>query len=587
MSDRLKILAIVLIAAAVYLVGNSRVQLVDRDEPRYAQCSRQMLQSGDWVVPRLYDKIRAAKPPGIYWCQAAAMTLFGDNSFAARVPSSLAAVLTAILLSVVVWRAAGARHAVWAVFVFSTSALTIVAAKVCLTDSVLLLWETTGLACIYLLWRGRGGWPAVVGLAVSIAFGGLVKGPFILGVLVGTLVMLGILRGFDWWRDRRLGRPTGGSLGFDPAGAEPWQTPLKAGPIETGTAVLAHPSPSGLQLRPSAALAAVRCLVGLLLVIAIVAPWIILVHHREPSFLMASTKDAMEHLESGSEGHVGPPGYHLALIWITFMPWCLILPLTIGLAIRNRSVPEIRFALAAVLGTWVFVEVLQTKLPHYMLACFPALAFLTADAIIRCLRGEIRDLESRAFRIGVAIWGIAIAGILTAPWWILAFKFRDFPWVALICLSIFGAAFGLVVYSLFATQRTVAALVSLGIGSWIGATLFFGLYLPNANPLRASIRVAQVLKQHDIVYPHQVLMLDYKEPSLAFYQGGTIREAKHSLALLDQHFDSAPPWMVMTNDIWNQTTPDVRARLDVVASFPALNYSDSLRRMEVMVVRKK
>jgi len=72
-SIRLKTILIILAAFAVYLAGNGRVSLWDRDEPRYAQTSRQMLQSGDWVVPHLLDKVRTAKPAFIYWCQALAM----------------------------------------------------------------------------------------------------------------------------------------------------------------------------------------------------------------------------------------------------------------------------------------------------------------------------------------------------------------------------------------------------------------------------------------------------------------------------------------------------------------------------------
>src|ERR1043165_3553701 len=85
---RLKLVLIIAAALGVYLAGNGRVSLWDRDEPRYAQTSRQMLQSGDWVVPRLLDKVRTAKPVFIYWCQASAMKLFGDQGntgvFAAR-----------------------------------------------------------------------------------------------------------------------------------------------------------------------------------------------------------------------------------------------------------------------------------------------------------------------------------------------------------------------------------------------------------------------------------------------------------------------------------------------------------------------
>src|ERR1700753_3644925 len=93
-------------AAAVYLAGNGRVQLWDRDEPRYAQCSRQMLQSGDWVVPRLYDKLRFQKPPLIYWCQASAMKFLGSEgdagAFSARLPSAVAVLATLILLAITV-----------------------------------------------------------------------------------------------------------------------------------------------------------------------------------------------------------------------------------------------------------------------------------------------------------------------------------------------------------------------------------------------------------------------------------------------------------------------------------------------------
>src|SRR5437870_12770010 len=97
----LKLWVLIVAAACVYLIGNDRVPLWDRDEPRNAQAARRMLESGDWVVPRFLDKVRIAKPPFTYWCQAIAMSVFGGNAFAARLPSVAAMMLTLIVLAVV------------------------------------------------------------------------------------------------------------------------------------------------------------------------------------------------------------------------------------------------------------------------------------------------------------------------------------------------------------------------------------------------------------------------------------------------------------------------------------------------------
>src|SRR5215212_6256499 len=75
------LIIVIIAAAALYLIGNDRVGLWDRDEPRYAQTSKQMVQSdpSDWVVPRLLDQVRTAKPVFIYWCQAGSMWLLSST----------------------------------------------------------------------------------------------------------------------------------------------------------------------------------------------------------------------------------------------------------------------------------------------------------------------------------------------------------------------------------------------------------------------------------------------------------------------------------------------------------------------------
>src|SRR4051794_7385274 len=99
MPHAVRLSLLILAALAVYLLGNERVPLWDRDEPRNAQAARQMLTSGDWVVPRFLDQVRTAKPPLTAWLQASAMAVLGQNTFAARLPSAVAMTLTLIVLA--------------------------------------------------------------------------------------------------------------------------------------------------------------------------------------------------------------------------------------------------------------------------------------------------------------------------------------------------------------------------------------------------------------------------------------------------------------------------------------------------------
>ena len=69
-------------------IGNHSLPLIDRDEPRFAEASREMLQNGDWILPRFNNQPRYDKPPLIYWMQAASYRALGQNTFAARLPSA-------------------------------------------------------------------------------------------------------------------------------------------------------------------------------------------------------------------------------------------------------------------------------------------------------------------------------------------------------------------------------------------------------------------------------------------------------------------------------------------------------------------
>ena len=79
-----------------HVAGTWSLPLIDRDEPRFAEASREMIERGDYVVPYFNNQVRLDKPPLTYWAQTASYQIFGENDFAARFPSAVAAALVAL-----------------------------------------------------------------------------------------------------------------------------------------------------------------------------------------------------------------------------------------------------------------------------------------------------------------------------------------------------------------------------------------------------------------------------------------------------------------------------------------------------------
>ena len=88
------------------------------------------------------------KPPLIYWLQVATMKVAGDTGEAARFPSTIATLLTALILGVVVRRFVGDRRALWSVFIFCTAGLVVASAKFCITDATMMFFVVIGQACL-------------------------------------------------------------------------------------------------------------------------------------------------------------------------------------------------------------------------------------------------------------------------------------------------------------------------------------------------------------------------------------------------------------------------------------------------------
>jgi 4-amino-4-deoxy-L-arabinose transferase-like glycosyltransferase len=320
-----------------------------------------------------------------------------------------------------------------------------------------------------------------------------------------------------------------------------------------------------------------------------------------------------ERASTAQEGHQGPFGYYIVSVWPTFLPWSLLLPAALVLGWQRRGEMHARFALAAVLGPWLMLEEVRTKLPHYLLPAFIPLAFLVADFIVRCLREDLPALRERGFRGGVIAWAIVIAALGIVPCFV-AIWLTPQPWPAIVMLAVVAVGYAGAVVVLLLRGKHQEGFAAMGIGALLLYAVLFRIYLPSCDFLRLSQQAADVLVQHSARQRDAAIMLDYKEPSLAFYQGGTIRESsnmaltptmlnptpwglrpiKHGYyAAMGWKYTEMPEWAVITREVWERSKPrhagqpDVREMVDVVATFKGLDVADGMRVVEVMVVKRK
>lgn len=318
----------------LFCLGNDTLPLIDRDEPRFAEASREMLQSGDWIVPRFNNAPRYDKPPLIYWMHVGCYKIFGVNAFAARLPAALCTAATSV--AVFLWgaRLAGLAVGMQAALIFALCVQCFVHGRAAVADPPMIFFS------VIAAWAGwewiqqrRNGTLALV-FWVSLALGFLAKGPI-------AWIPIGMV-GWALWKKRRSGeRPQ--TLSF-------W-------------------------------------LAGSLFMLALVCLWGIpaLLHTRGEFASVGLGDHVVKRSLVSMEGHGAKNllGYlaTLPLYFITvfpsFAPWSFWLPAALRFHWK-RSSPESTYLLSGAVLTFAIFTLSRTKLPHYTLPAFPYLALLLA-----------------------------------------------------------------------------------------------------------------------------------------------------------------------------------------------------------------
>ncbi len=179
-----------LLSAAMFF-GNLAYPFIEPDESRYAQIALEMIQSGDYIVPRLNGEPYLDKPPMLYWATAASFGMFGLNELAARLPSAMAATLTVLLTFLLGGRLFGHRMAYLAAVMLFLCLGFVLSGRFVIMDGLLTLFTTACLLASFLAIRERQvhmGWWLIA--ATACALGILTKGPISVVLTVPPLLAL-------------------------------------------------------------------------------------------------------------------------------------------------------------------------------------------------------------------------------------------------------------------------------------------------------------------------------------------------------------------------------------------------------------
>ena len=176
--------------------------LAEPDEGRYAEVAREMLESGDWLIPRMNYIVHMEKPPMAYWLIAGSFSIFGVNEFAARFPSAIAAIISVIAVFITAKRLACATAGFLAGIVLITTPQFAVSSGLVFPDMFLTCFITLGFAFLI---KGavKGGkqWNFLM-FCLFAGLGMLTKGPVTLVIMLVPVVLYLLI-----FREWRLVRP--------------------------------------------------------------------------------------------------------------------------------------------------------------------------------------------------------------------------------------------------------------------------------------------------------------------------------------------------------------------------------------------
>jgi 4-amino-4-deoxy-L-arabinose transferase-like glycosyltransferase len=526
----------------IYLFMATRTTLWDRDEPYYAQVVVEMVDSGDYLVPTFNGQPWLQKPVLFYWLMSLPIRVFGPTEFACRFFSAIGTALTCLLTFFIGKRLLNAKAGLWAMAILASTSMILRVGGSATIDPVLLPFIVAATAIfVHAMGSAMRLWHVLL-MGVALGIGVLAKGPIGLSpvpVIVTTL-----------W----LGR--------------------KANPGRW------------------------RCLwhTGAAVVIAgcIFLAWAIPVNNATEGefYSVFIGHHVFDQATKPIQGHGGNLllylPYYLVVIVLDLFPWTLHLPGAVSAVLGGRVGGQHGRALLVgwVASIVVIMTLAATKLPHYVLFVWPALALAVAGTLVAARQNTLTARDRACLRRGVWLFGpLAIAAVLAlmiAPWFL---EIPGLRWSGLASGIVLLIMAVIAIRQQYADRPQASAKVLL-VGMLVfQIPLLFGM-LPAVERVKISPLIARTIKDKT-AEGIPVATYKYGEPTLNFYVGRQIEPLASEEAVIAWTRLPQPGVLIMPKDV----LAVIQERhgslaLDEIAATKGFNYSKGTRLELLALIRR-
>ena len=481
-----ELLTLLLLSVSLFFSSINSLPVLDRDEARFAQATKQMIEQNNYFSIKFQNEYRSKKPPGIYWLQSISVNILskieelGDKSFHIinnsiwkyRIISAISCLLSILLFFYMNKQIFSKKIAFYSSIILSSNILFIAEAHIAKTDATLLFCTILVYLTLFNYFLGIKEKKQTInfillwgGLSLSI----LIKGPILLILVILTVLTISIKKKEIHWI---------------------------------------------LQSKP---------VLGILIVIISTTMWFSLLSPQEQyNFINESIlHDFLGKVLRAQENHSAFIGFYSLSFFVFFFPYTIFIFPTIHYLKNQFKDRKIFFLVSWVLPCLIVMELVPTKLPHYILPIYPAISILVGLTLVKYKESKVFFFTNYAY-FGYLVYFIisnSLLFILHKTLEVYSDAYKHYL-IELLILFVLNN-----VFVIFLIRRKIKLLFFFLIGYATIFTLFLYLkILPNLNKIWISENISNSLKMEtEYDYNKKISVLGYNEPSLIFELGTDTR----------------------------------------------------------------